>query len=73
MFTGSEDIEEFLKGGGLKSGKMLEQKLSILKNAVRSLEQVHGRGSINEQPVEYENEDDDEEDKGHIRVEENDG
>lgn len=58
MFTASEDMED-LKGY-LKSGKVLENKLhklSTLKNAIKSLEQMPGK-SISEQPAEIENEDD---------------
>jgi hypothetical protein len=64
MFTGSEEIEDMLKGY-LKSGKALENKLQVitsLKHAIKSLEYMPGRASINEEPVEYENEDDDEDD-----------
>lgn len=62
MYTGSESLDDILKGY-LKSGKVLESKLqqiSTLKNAIISLERVHGRASINEMPVSDENEDDDE-------------
>lgn len=60
MYTGSESIDDILRGY-LKSGKALESKLqqiSTLKNAINMLEQVPGRQSINEEPVDYENEDD---------------
>ena len=54
MFTGSEDLDDLVKGY-LKSGKVLEsklQQLSTLKNVIK----VPGRASINEQPVEAEDE-----------------
>ena len=59
MFTGSEEFED-LKGY-LKSGRVLEsklQKISTLKNAIKSIEMLPGK-SISEQPPEVENEDDD--------------
>ncbi|CDW78881.1 UNKNOWN [Stylonychia lemnae] len=62
MYTGSESLDDILKGY-LKSGKALESKLqqiSTLKNAIKSLEQVPGRQSIDEMPADAENEDDDE-------------
>lgn len=58
MFSGSEDMQDLVKGY-LKSGKALEGKLnqiSSLKHAIQPLEQLHGRHSLNEQPVEFENE-----------------
>jgi hypothetical protein len=45
----------------LKSGKVLEsklQKLSTLRNALKSLDQLPGKNNLNELPVEVENEDD---------------
>lgn len=49
MQTNSEELED-LKGY-LKSGKVLEnklQKLSTLKNAIKSLDQVPGKDNISE-------------------------
>lgn len=58
MYTGSEDLEDMVKGY-LRSGKVLEnklQKISSIKHAIKSVEQLPQKEDINEFP-----EDEDEE------------
>ena len=60
MFSASAEEFEDLKGY-LKSAKVLDKKLiklSTLKNALKSLDQVPGKLDISEQAAEVENEDD---------------
>lgn len=58
MYTGSEDLEDMVKGY-LRSTKVLEnklQKISSIKNAIKSIEQLPQKDNINEYPAEEEDE-----------------